>query len=46
MAARRGLIALFRRTSRAVIALSPVGSGFVTTGVADPADDLFAAEFL
>jgi hypothetical protein len=37
------LIALFRRTSSAVIALR---ERLVAAGVADPADDLFAAEFL
>ena len=39
-------MALFRRTSSAVIALSPVWERLVAAGVADPADDVFAAEFL
>ena len=45
-AASSGLIALFLRTTSAAIALRPVGKRFVSARLADPPDDLLAAEFL
>ena len=39
-------MALFLRTTSAVIALRPVAHRLVAACLADPADDLLAAEFL
>ena len=43
-AARRGLIALLRRTTSAVIARRPTGERFVAARVADAANDVLAAK--
>ena len=43
-AARRGLIALLRRTTSAVIARSPTGERFLAARVADAANDVLAAK--